>query len=115
MYRHIISLLFCGVTVLTFGCAAPPSRLAKDVAALCPSGWQVSASSNDVVLRRNTAVWIMGKVSNPPPDPGESIGTYFKRAGDEIHYEVRLRFVSRLPQPAYEALITARKEAAARF
>jgi len=113
--RQFVWLLFCGLTVLAVGCDRSPSRFTRSVAEICPRGWQVSASSNGITLRRETAVWIMGKVSNPPRRPDESIGDYFKRAGGEVHYELRLRFVSLLPQPAYEALKTARQQAAARF
>jgi hypothetical protein len=57
----------------------------------------------------------MGKVSNPPRLPGESVADYFKRAGGEVHYEVRLRFVPLLSRPEYEKLKAAREQAAARF
>jgi hypothetical protein len=75
----------------------------------------VSASTNLIVLRRDAPVWIMGRISNPPPGPNQSVEQYFKTAGDEIHYELRLRFVSELPRPEYERLKVARAEAAARF
>ena len=85
------------------------------VATVCPAGWHVSAGSNVVVLRREAALWIMGKVSNPPRGPEESVEHYFKTAGHEIHYEVRLRFVPLLSAKEYEALKTAREQAAAQL
>jgi hypothetical protein len=57
----------------------------------------------------------MGKISNPPRGPGESLGDYFKSAGQEAHYEVQLRFVPVMPKAEYQRLRTAREEAAARF
>jgi|ERR1051325_17393 hypothetical protein len=115
MLHQSVRLLLLGATVLAVGCSSAPSRFVKEVAGICPSGWQVSASNSVIVLRRETPVWIMGKVSNPPPDPGESVEHYFKTAGSEVHYEVRLRFVPLLPRPEYEKLKAARAFAAARF
>src|SRR5262249_14493371 len=77
--------------------------------------WRVSASNNVITLRRDAPVWIMGKVSNPPRGPGESLGDYFKSAGQEIHYEVRLRFVPLMSKAEYQQLERARGEAAARL
>jgi hypothetical protein len=74
----------------------------------------VSAGTNGIVLRREAAVWIMGKAGNPPP-LDNSIEHYFKTAGHEIHYAIRLRFVPLLPRLEYERLKTARQQAAARF
>jgi alpha-glucosidase (family GH31 glycosyl hydrolase) len=75
----------------------------------------VSANSNGFVLRRDATVWIMGKVSNPPPGPDESVEHYFKTAGREIHYEIRLRFIPLLPQAEYEKLKMARQQALAQL
>ena len=57
----------------------------------------------------------MGKIANPPRGPDESIEDYFKSAGREIHYELRLRFVPLMSTPEYRQMKAAREEAAARF
>ena len=101
--------------MLAVGCGHLASSFTRQVAEKCPPGWSVSTSNNVITLRRETPVWIMGKVSNPPRGPDESLGDYFKSAGQEIHYEVRLRFVPLMSKPAYQQLKTAREEAAARF
>jgi hypothetical protein len=109
------SVLFCGLTFLTVGCKDAPSCFKHPIAQICPRSWQVSASNNVITLRRDVPVWIMGKVNNPPSEPGESIADYFKSAGDEIHYELRLRFVPLLSQAEYQRLKAARAEAAVNF
>jgi hypothetical protein len=75
----------------------------------------VSTGTNIIVLRRDAPVWIVGKISEPPPGPNQSVEQYFKTTGHEIHYELRLRFVPQLPRSEYEKLKAARAEAAARF
>lgn len=90
-------------------------RLTPGKSALSPSGWKVSASNDVIVLRRENPVWIMGKVSNPPPDLKESVASYFQRCGRRIHYEVRLRFVPLMSRPEIEKLQAARQQAAARL
>lgn len=92
-----------------------PYQYAKEIAGLCPSGWQTSASNGIISLQRDTPVLIMGKVSNPPRMPNESLEHYFQKAGSLIHYEVRLRFVSLLSRPEFEQLKVAREQAAAKF
>jgi len=102
----LISLIFLSVV-------SPARREAGQVAKVCPSGWTVATNGNEIVFRRNEAVWIMGKVSNPPRSMGESDEHYFKTAGREIHYEIRLRFVHLLASSEYERLRTARQDAKA--
>lgn len=92
-----------------------PQSYAAQIRALCPAGWQVSASNNVIVLRRENPVWIMGKISNPPRMPDETEAAYFQRCGRQIRYELRLRFVSLLTQQEFEKLQTARQQAAAAF
>jgi len=116
---HAHSLFFratlFGTLLLIAGCDRSPTRYAKQVAEVCPSGWKVSANSNGIVLRRDATVWIMGKIAKQAPFSGESVEHYFKRAGSEIQYEIRLRFVPLLPRPEYEKLKMARQQTAARF
>ena len=104
-----------GTLLMIAGCDRSPTRYAKQIADVCPSGWKVSANGNGIVLRRDASVWIMGKVANPPPFSDESVEHYFKRAGHETDCEIRLRFVPLLPRPEYEKLKMARQQAAARL
>jgi hypothetical protein len=115
MLHQFSCALFCGAVIFAAGCGRAPSSFTRQVAEKCPPDWSVSASNNVITLRRETAVWVMGKVSNPPRSPDESLGDYFKSAGQEIHYEVRLRFVPLMSEPAYQQLKAAREEAASRF
>ncbi len=57
----------------------------------------------------------MGKVSKPPRRSDESLGDYFKNAGQEIHYELWLRFVPLMSKREYQRLRAAREEAATRL
>lgn len=104
-----------GTLLLIAGCERSPTRYAKQIADVCPSGWKVSANSNGIVLRRDANVWIMGTIGKPPPFSGESVEHYFKKNGSEIHYEIQLRFVPLLPRPEYGKLKMARQQAAARL
>jgi hypothetical protein len=115
MRRQLTCGSLCGVAILAVGCAHSPSRFERQVAEACPPGWRVSASNKVITLRREAAVWIMGRVSNPPRGLDQSLGDYFKSAGREVHYEVRLRFVPLMPKAEYQQLKMAREEAAARF
>jgi len=110
--------VFVAILLLTSamaGCGRTPSSYIGQIRAHCPDGWQASASNNSTVLRRKADVWVMGKVSNPPPDPKESEAAYFQRWGHQIHYELRLRFVPLLSPPELEKLLAARQQAAARL
>jgi hypothetical protein len=104
-----------GTLLLIAGCDRSPTRYAKQVAEVSPSGWTVSASSNCIVLRRDATVWVMGKIAKQAPFPDESVEHYFKRAGYETDCEIRLRFVPLLPRSEYEKLKMARQQAAARL
>lgn len=90
-----------------------PQSCATQIRALCPAGWQVSASNNLIVLRRENPVWIMGTISNPPRMPDETEAAYFQRCGRQIRYELRMRFMPLLTQQEFEKLQTARQQAAA--
>ena len=115
MFHQFIRTLLIGVILLAVGCNHSLARFTEEISRLCPAGWQVSASNNVITLRREAAVWVMGNVSNPPSDPGESMGHYFQRVGHKIPYEVRLEFVPLLPQSEYKRLKAAHEQAAARF
>lgn len=90
-----------------------PQSCAPQIRALCPAGWQTSISNNLIVLQRGNPVWIMGKISNPPRMPDETEAAYFQRCGQQIRYELRLRFVPLLTQQEFEKILTARRQAAA--
>jgi LysM repeat protein len=90
-----------------------PQSYAAQIRALCPAGWLTSISNDVIVLRRENSVWIMGKISNPPRMPDETEAAYFQRCGQQIRYELRLRFVPLLTQQEFEKLQTARQQAAA--
>jgi hypothetical protein len=90
-----------------------PSEFVAKVSKVSPSGWRVITINDVLTLRRDAPVWIMGYISRSP-----QYGTkeeFFKRDGQEIHYELRLRFVPVLSQPEYESLRAARLQAAARL
>jgi hypothetical protein len=111
-------LLIAAVALLGQSChtdkaRSAPTESVAQVSKIAPSGWQVTTTNDTITLRRNAPVWIMGYISRP----GQS-GTkeeFFKKEGSEIHYELRLRFVSLLSQPEYKRLKAARGQAAARL
>jgi hypothetical protein len=107
--------LLVGAMLLVAGCNRPPAQITSQIRALNPGGWKISTGSGVIVLRRETPVTIMGIVGNPPRGPDESIEHYFRTCGQQIHYEVRVRFVPRLAQSEYEKMKLARQQAAAKF
>jgi hypothetical protein len=115
IHHHLSRAALFGALLLIIGCDRSSARYLHQVADACPSGWKVSTNTNGIVLRREATVWILGKVSNPPPDPYSSVEHYFKTVGREIHYEIRLRFIPLLSLSKYEKLKLARQEAATRF
>jgi len=115
LVRHAFAVAAFLLVLAIAGCGRTPSSYTGQIRAFCPSGWQVSASNDVIMLRRENPVWIMGKVSNPPIMPNENVAAYFQRCGQQIHYEVRLRFVPLLSQTEFEKLQTARQQAAARL
>jgi hypothetical protein len=115
MFLKLIRLLLVGAILLTVGCNRPPSLFTKELSPLCPTGWQVSASNNTIVLRREAAVWVMGYIARPAVPPWESKADLFHDYGHKIRYEVWLEFVPLLSRPEFEKLKAARGRASARF
>src|SRR5262245_13940795 len=107
-----------GMAILGQGCHSVRSHSAAgdyvaQISGTTPSGWRVSTSNDVITLRREIPVWIMGYISRPP-----QFGTkeeFFKKDGQEIHYELRLRFAPLLSRSSYESMRAARAQAAARL
>jgi hypothetical protein len=90
-------------------------KVEKQVTNICPRGWHTYVSNNVITFRRESPVLILGKVSNPPRQPNESMEHYLKQVGRTVQYELRLRFTPLISQTQYEQLRATRKQAAARF
>lgn len=116
MFQNLIRALSLGAILLTVGCNRSPTRFAKEISRLCPTGWQVSASNNVITLRREAEVWWMPHIGRPAVAPsGETKADFFRNHGGKGQYEVWLEFVPRLSQPEYEKLKAAREQAYALF
>jgi hypothetical protein len=103
------------LSLLLTGCKPDVTSYENRIAAAVPKGWHTNATNDALFLRREAPVWVMGHVSNPPQLPDQTIAQYFQTAGQEIHYELRLRFVPLLPRAEFERLRAAREKAGERF
>jgi hypothetical protein len=114
-YMSAKLLLTVAITlgILCQGChsdssRSTPGKYVPQVSKVTPSGWRVASSKDVLTLRRDAPLWIMGHVSRPAQlDTKEE---FFKRDGQEIRYELRLRFVPLLSRQGYEKLRTARAQ-----
>src|SRR6266849_2169280 len=101
----VLAAALLGQSCRPVGSRQTPSDFLSQVSKVSPSGWKAATSNDVLTLRRDAPVWIMGYISRPP-----QFGTkeeFFKRDGQEIHYELRLRFVPLLSRSEYERLRAA--------
>lgn len=103
------------LSLLLTGCKPGATSYENRIAGVLPKDWHATVTNDVIFLRREAPVWVMGHVSNPPQLPDQTIAQYFQTAGQEIVYELRLRFVPLLPRAEFERLRVAREKAGERF
>lgn len=118
MTRKLLIPLAISAVLWGQGCRPPASRpdptdFVAQVSRLSPSGWRVTTTNDVLIVRRDAPVWIMGYISRPVEFGAKE--DFFRRYGQEIHYELRLRFVPLLNRADYKSLRAARMQAAARL
>jgi hypothetical protein len=96
IHRAFQISLLAGLMLLLTGCDGSPSRIAEDISPSLPTGWSIMIVNNVLDLRQASKAYIIGRVSNPPRAPVQTLENYFKKKGPMVSVKVKLTFVPKI-------------------
>lgn len=83
----------------------PIEKYALQIKYFLPTGWDLTANSVSIRLRREEPVLVTSLYGRPPQEKDESEGEYLQRIGSTIPLEINLSFTPRLSRGKYERYV----------